>query len=126
MLDEKNEFGPGVEYNALDVLKDENNILNINLKVKKIDIEAKAALVVVFKNADSTTSWQAMDTDIFTKDTANWATLHYSLRLPQTSKLSDKVNLYFWNTSKKKILFDDVRIYTTFGNPILYSINKNF
>jgi len=126
MLDEKNEFGPGIELNSKDILKAESNILNISLKVKKMDVDAKSAVVVVFKDADSTTSWQAMDTDIFTKDTTHWFTLFYSLRLPKTSKISDKVNVYFWNVGKKRILFDDVKIYTTVGNPILYSINNDF
>jgi len=125
-LSSTSEYSPNFEATAKNIFVSENQILNIKAKVKKLDVGAKAELVAWFTINDSTTSWQAMNTEFFTKDTSNWYTVFYSLRLPKTSSLSNKLHINFWNTSKKNILFDDINIYMSDGNPIIYSINENF
>jgi len=120
------EYSPGIEVNANEFYRNEYSILNLSAMVRKLEIDAKAELVVQFKNNDSISSWQGMNTSIFTKDTTNWHRVYFSLSLPKNSLLTDKLNIYFWNTSKKRMLFDDFRITITNGNPGKYSINKNF
>lgn len=120
-----NEYSPGLTVDYQPLLTHRNNFIDVSIDVKT-DSLVNGILVLSLQKDDSTYVWYGQDLSsvLREKDLGKWVTLHNVLKVSDTRINVDglKLNTYFWNQSKSKLMLDNLKIQRREGNPRVYGI----
>ena len=106
------EYGLTIDNNPkqMDSLKFMNS-LHVSANYMILDESYKGAVIVfqIKNNKDSVVVWKAIEIDA--KRSNNWQNISSSIRFDNYRITeNDKVNVYVWNSQKKNIAIDDIKL----------------
>ncbi|MDX9847544.1 MAG: glycosyltransferase family 39 protein [Tenuifilaceae bacterium] len=126
LINDGAEWGPSFTIALDEIMQNENNYIDISVKVKsKGDFEA--VLVASLESNGKTIYWGGANFNEFIlpqQQKSGWTTVHHSIKLSDIHlKYNDIiVKIYIWNKGKKSIVIDDFTISLREGNPIIYGL----
>ncbi len=130
-IDSTVEWSPGYSIQINDVLENENDFIDISLKIF-VQTDLNEALIVSSIDAGKTNIyWNATDAaefqDNLTAD-GKWINAHHSVKLSDINleKEGTLLKVYIWNKGKQPLIIDDFSISIRKGNPIIYGIVERF
>lgn len=127
-MDSTTEFGPIYEAPLTDIIKNENDYIDISCWSKSADNLKDVNLVATLKEKDRMIAWMAVNLEKFRMEESGWFKAYYSIKLSDI-KFDEKhtiLNVYIWNQGKKNLLIDDFNISQRNGNPVLYGLFRIF
>lgn len=129
LLDSITEYGKSFSLPLNEMAVNSNNIVDIQVKVKRISNNKDLILVASINEKDKSVFWGGGNLKNYLPETDEWTWLYFSFKLPYIdTKNKDLVfNTYLWNNEKGNFLFSDYQIQVRYGNPVIYSfVEKNF
>ena len=129
MIDSETEWGPSFCEDLNNIILNENDFIDVSVKVKSIDSLDGVVLVTTLSVGDDNVYWGGVDFSNFTllnKIENEWVTIHSSVKLSDIdiSYRDIKVKVYIWNKGKRNLFIDDFEVNLRLGNPIIYGLNE--
>jgi hypothetical protein len=129
LIDNDVEWGPVFSVALKDIMKNENNFIDISVKVKTKEDLDDVILVGSLESHGKNISWSGTGFKEFIlsqQDKSDWIIAHHSIKLSDIYlKYNDIIlKVYIWNRGKKSFFFKDFTISLREGNPIVYGLNE--
>lgn len=127
LIDSAVEWGPSFSVALSDIMKNENNFIDISVKVKnKTDLD-EVILVSSLESNGKNIHWGGTEFNEFIlpqADSSDWTIVHHSIKLSDIYLNHDNIVLktYIWNKSRKNFVIKDFEIKLRKGNPIIYGL----
>lgn len=129
LLDSITEYGKSFSLPLNEMAIHRNNVVDIQVKVKRIANHKDLILVASINEKDKPVFWGGGNLKNYLPETDQWTWLYYSFKLPYVD-LNNKdlvFNTCLWNLERGNFLIGDYQIQVRYGNPVLYSfVEKNF
>ncbi|NVO02882.1 MAG: glycosyltransferase family 39 protein [Bacteroidetes bacterium] len=132
LIDENVEWSPSYARILNEMVLNENNFIDISVKVLSSEKLNDVSLVASLETKDSTLYWinspfnRFFGTDSLVEK--KWVTIFLSLKLSDLYFPNPKTQLktYIWNKSKQRFYIDDFKIKLRKGNPVIYGLYEKF
>jgi len=126
-IDSNTEFSFSYSRPLKEFLKNENNFIDISVKVCMPDTINECNLVATLSTEDSVYYWGASSFSTFKTNKTlkeGWVTVHHSVKLSDINVgiRNLKLTVNIWNKSRNSFLVDDVIIKLRAGNPVIYKL----
>ncbi len=128
-MDSTSEWGPSFSAKVTDIVKNENNFIDITVKAKTSENFDDVILVASIESGKNNVHWGGtpFNTFIFNNAAEKWFTIHHAIKLSDIYLNYPDVTLivYIWNKGKKNFYIDDFTIKLRPGNPVIYGLQEN-
>lgn len=129
-LDSTIEWSPSFEKEVFSIIENENNFIDVSLKVKNMSDYGEGVLVASIDDENGSLFWGGAMFKNFQSNQINrngWINVHLSLKLSDMNITNNaKLKVYIWNQSKLNYLVDDLKIELRKGNPFIYGLVEQF
>lgn len=127
LLDSITEYGKSFSVPLHEMAINWNNVVDIQVKVKRIDNHKNLILVASINEEDKQIFWGGGNLNNYLPETDQWTWLYFSFKLPYVDihKKNLIFNTYLWNNEKGNFLISDYQIQVRYGNPVIYSFVEN-
>ncbi len=124
-LDSNNEWGPTFSMHLAEIIENENNFIDLSLKVHTKESFEDGMLVGALESNGKEIYWGGTNFKKFNvskKGKDGWIRIHHSIKLSDINQKHDHITLkvYVWNKNKENFIIDDFKIKLRKGNPIIY------
>lgn len=122
-LDSLKEYSKSYSLPLNEMAVNTNNIIDIQLKVKRISNHKNLILVASINDKDKSIFWGGGNLKNYIQEKDQWTWLYYSFKLPNVDLKNEDVTFttYLWNNEKGHFLLTDYQIQVRYGNPVVYS-----
>lgn len=129
LMDSTMEWSPSYIHPIRDILKHENDFVNVSVMIKTEGKKEDIILAVGLESKGETITWGGITMDKFTspKDSANtWIRMHNVVKFSDVYLNYPDIQLkvFVWNRGKQNLLMDDFLIERFPGNPVIYGLNE--
>ena len=126
------EWGPTFSMPLKKMIRNENNFIDISLKVKSKEDINEIILVGTLDSDLKNIYWSGCNTKDYIIDSSSsseWIKVHLTIKLSDV-KLNNNNNIIFktfiWNKCRKNIIIDDYSVKIRNGNPYIYGLYERF
>ena len=125
---ENKEFGPVFSKPVNEIIQNENNVVDIKLKVKSGGSFRNALLVVSIESKGEIIDWRSEDFNNYVLDNKQWFTVYHSINMADlihTIRKNSIMNIYIWNKDGQDFFIDNFEVASRKGNPVYYGLWRN-
>ena len=121
------EWGPTFSGALKDIMRNDNNFIDISVKVKTKDDLDGVILVGSLESNGKNIYWGGTEFNEFVlpqDDNSIWIIVHHSIKLSDIYLKHDDIvlKIYIWNKGRKNFIINDFDIKLRKGNPIIYGL----
>ncbi len=121
LIDSLTEWSPSYSEFLRDIISDENNFIDISVKVNCNSKPEETLLVAALEKDKVTIHWSGSSFAEFYKKN-DWFTVHHSVKLSDIDFKNPQLKVYIWNKGKNTFYIDDFKIKVRKGNPVIYGL----
>jgi hypothetical protein len=127
LMDGDIEWGPTFSVPLNDIIKNDNNFIDVSVKVSTKENLDGVILVASLESSAEMIYWGGTEFNDFVlpqQEESEWFMVHHSIKLSDIYlKCNDIfIKIYIWNKGKKNFIFDDFTISLREGNPVIYGL----
>lgn len=124
-MDSTIEYSPSFEISLNQLINDDDNYIDISVKVKPFSNTIKSTLVSTLDTPTKNIDWRGTDFSTFIDSTSidtEWVTIYHSIKLSDINIKENniKLKILVWNPHKDHFYMDDFKIKIRKGNPKIY------
>jgi len=129
LIDSLTEWSPTCSVLLDKIINNQNNFIDISVKVKYRNNNFDALLVATLETPEKEIHWDGTPLEIFTvskNSEENWFTAHHSIKLSDIPLNHNNIKLktYIWNKGRESFLIDNFKIELRNGNPVIYGLTE--
>ena len=124
-MDSTIEYSPSFEIPLNQLINDDDNYIDISVRVKPFSNTIKSTLVSTLDTPTKNIDWRGTDFSTFIDSTSidnEWVTIYHSIKLSDINIKENniKLKILVWNPHKDHFYMDDFKIKVRRGNPKIY------
>ncbi len=124
-MDSTIEYSPSFEIPLYQLINDDDNYIDISVRIKPFSNKIKATLVSTLDTPTKNIDWRGTDFSTFIDSSVvdtDWVTIYHSIKLSDINIRENdiKLKVLVWNPHKDHFYMDDFKVKIRKGNPKIY------